>query len=421
MEITQVSPENFLNFTKKLQNYIDENKTGSIVCLVYHKDKVVYSNKFGWTDKANKVFVEFDTIFRIYSMTKPIVCLVALILYEEGKFSLNDPVSRFLPEFKELEVLKSWNNETGEAITEKTKTPITIKHLLTHTSGLSYGIDPMIPIDILYGKKFGYTDDQNRPRCVFESLPNRFTLKQFALKLSKLPLAFEPGNYWLYGFNIDILGYLIEKLSNKPLNVFLKEQIFAKLNMNDTDFCIPENKWGRLAKVYTNDDLGNLIELKGPISDGIKSKPKFLSGGSGLVSTIQDYLKFTLMLLQEGMYNGRQVVSKEIINLMTQNHLPGNKTYLDINYIRPTDTESIKRYEGWGYGLGVKVKIAENMTKSGIGEYSGGGALNTFFWIDPSKEMISIVLTQYCPTDNNWIVPLDDILIRNLIYDALEM
>jgi CubicO group peptidase (beta-lactamase class C family) len=245
-------------------------------------------------------------------------------------------------------------------------------------------------------------------------------LDEFSKRLATLPLAFAPGEHWWYAFSHEILGYLIEVLSGKKLDVFLKEHIFDKLGMNDTDFYVPKEKWERLTKVYTKNQDDKLIEVEGAIYEGFKHRIQYLSGGGGIVSTLEDYMKFCIMMLNGGKYNGNQIVSKETIELMTSNQLPNNNTFLDMQYMKYEDPEAIKRNEGYGFGLGVLVKIAENMSRSGIGDYSWGGAFNTFFNIDPANQVISIVLTQYCPETSDWIFPIDWLRINNLVYEALE-
>ena len=353
-------------------------------------------------------------------MTKPITCLAALILYEQGKFDLGDPIEKYLPEFKNLKVLKSYNDKTGETELEEIKNSITIKQLFTHTSGLSYGDDPdEIPVDKLYGEKFGFTGE-NRLKTKLEMFPIMPSLDEFSKRLATLPLTFIPGEHWWYAFSHEILGFLIEVISGKKLDVFFKEQIFDKLGMKDTDFYVPKGKWDRLTKVYTKNQNYELIEIEGDIYNGFKRKIQYLSGGGGLVSTLEDYLKFCVMMLNGGKYKDNQIISQETIDLMTSNQLPNNNTFLDMQYVKYKDPEAIKRMEGYGFGLGVLVKIAENMSKSGIGAFSWGGAFNTLFDIDPTNQIISIVLTQFCPEDSEWIFPIDWLRIDNLVYEALE-
>ena len=420
MKIELLNPIGFERLSHEFQSYIDDNKTGCILCAIYHQNKLVYCNKFGWKDKFNQIPIAFDDIFRIYSMTKPITCLAALILYEQDKFDLDDPLEKYLPEFKNLKVLKSYDEKTGEKELKDTENPITIKQLFTHTSGLSYGDDPEeVPVDKLYGEEFGFTGE-NRLKSKLEMFPIMPPLEEFSKRLATLPLVFEPGTHWWYAFSHEILGYLIEKLSGKKLDVFFREELFDKLGMNNTDFYVPKEKWTRLTKVYTKDQIGKLIQVEGDIYEGFKHKIQYLSGGGGLLSTLEDYMKFCLMMLNGGRYQDIQIVSKDTIKLMTTNQLPNNKNFLDMQYIKYEDSESIKRNEGYGFGLGVMVKITENMSRSGIGNFSWGGAFNTFFEVDPANQVISIVLTQYCPEDSDWIFPIDWLRINNLVYEALE-
>ncbi|NPD89061.1 MAG: beta-lactamase family protein [Asgard group archaeon] len=420
MKIEEITPSSFNKLTQYFQNFIEIEETGSILFAAYHKGKLAYCNKFGLRDREEKIPIEFDDIFRFYSMTKPIVCLAALTLYEDGKFNLDDPIENFLPEFKNMKVLKSYDQKTDGFELIDTKNRITIKHLFTHTSGLSYGFYPGVPIDKLYGKEFGYVED-NRAKEVIEAIPKMEILEKFSRRLSTLPLFFEPGTRWWYGYNHEILGLLIEKLSGKKLDVFLREQIFDKLGMNDTDFYVPEEKRKRLAKPYMKKLDEVLIEVKGPISEGFNSKPKFLSGGGGLLSTLEDYLKFCIMMMNGGEWNGIRIVSSKTIEMMTSNQFSDRKTTLDMQYYEIEDPEIRKHNEGYGFGLGVIVKIADNMTRGGIGEYGWGGAADTVFKIDPSKQTITIMLSQHIPPDNNWIhpIPQDNIKISKLVYDAL--
>jgi CubicO group peptidase (beta-lactamase class C family) len=420
MKIQQIVPETFAELTEYFQNLIDKEETGCVLFAAYHKGKLVYCNKFGWRDKKNKIPIALDDIFRMYSMTKPITCIAALTLYEEGKFNLDDPVEKFLPEFKDMKVLKSYDQETGEYELEETKTKMTIRHLFMHTSGISYGFNPGVPIDRLYAVEFGYLKN-TRAQEVLESMQISDTLEEYIRRLSSLPLFFEPGTHWWYGYNHDILGLLIERLSGKKFDVFLKQRIFDKLGMNDTDFYVTEEKRERLVKPYMKRLDGQLIEVKGPIADGFNSKPKFLSGGGGLVSTLEDYLSFCIMMLNGGGYNRKKIVSRKTIEIMTTNQFSDGKTNLDMQYYKIEDPEIRKRNEGYGFGLGVNVKIADSMTRAGIGDYGWGGAADTTFNIDPANNVITIMLSQHIPPDNNWIhpVPQDNIEISRLVYEAL--
>ena len=419
MKLQVENPKSFETLTSEFQKYIDDNKTGGILCAVYQKGNLVYCNKFGWKDKENKIPIAFDDIFRIYSLTKTIKCLAALILLEQQKFDLDDSLEKFLPEFNNLKVLKSYNEQTGKIEFVDVKKSITIKQLFTHTSGLSYGDYHLLPDENLYGKAFGFTGE-TRLRTKLDMIPIMPPLKEFSRRLATLPLAFEPGTYWWYGFNHELMGYLIEVISGKKLDVFLKEHIFDKLGMNDTDFYVPEEKWNRLAKVYTKNQDDKLVIAKRSLMKSSSLKTPSCLVGGGLVSTLEDYLKVCLMMLNGGEYNGNQIVSKETIKLMTNNQLPNNRSFLDMQYFPYRDLKSIKSRKGYGYGLGVLVKTAKNMSREEIGGYSWAGTLNTQFNIDPLNQVISIVLTQYCSKSSDWIFPIDSYRITDLVYESLE-
>lgn len=298
------------------------------------------------------------------------------------------------------------------------ETPIPIRHLLTHTAGLTYGLFPVIPAEMVYLKEFNLT-----PQPPLETLL-RWTkfpeLAQWVPHFAKIPLVSQPGKRWLYSHAHDVIGYLIEKLSGKKLDEFLKDRIFDKLGMTDTDFFVPTDKLDRFTKVYTFDDSKQLIQLAGQIEEVFKMKPRFLSGRGGLVSTINDYLKFTVMMLQGGMYNEIQVVSKEIIDLMTQNHLPDNKSTLDMFYVPIKDPSLIKLSEGYGFGLGIRVKIADNITSAGIGSHEWGGAMNTIYWIDPKNQLVCILMTQFCLQDLSSQFNIDQPRIKKLVYQSIN-
>ncbi|MHA2251368.1 MAG: serine hydrolase domain-containing protein [Candidatus Kariarchaeaceae archaeon] len=223
MGIKKISSPEFQDLSEHLRSYIDDDKTGSIVGLVYHKDKIIYCEKFGWKDKEKEIPIELNSIFRIYSMTKPIICVAAIIAFEENKVELDHSISKYLPEFSDMKVIKSFDKETGEFEYEESNRQITIRDLFMHTSGLSYGFIPNVPIDILYAKEFGF-NHENLPKSVLEKMPTFGTLTDLSKKLATLPLAFHPGTHWWYGFNHDILGHLIETISGKSLDVFLKER-----------------------------------------------------------------------------------------------------------------------------------------------------------------------------------------------------
>ncbi|MHA2173881.1 MAG: serine hydrolase domain-containing protein [Candidatus Hodarchaeales archaeon] len=415
--LTEITSPRFNALSKELQGIIDEEKTGGISCLVYHKGEVVYRKTFGWLDRLNQERMGVDTIHRIYSMTKPILCAALLILYEEGKFDLDDPISKFMPEFKRMEILTSYDKDTDTIETINTSKQITIKDLFMHTSGISYGSWPKVLIDYYYARKFE-VDTSIPVYPMLEKQRNLESLENFCKTLSKLPLAFNPGDHYWYGFSHDILGFLIEKLSGKSLDEYLKERIFTKLEMRDTGLSVNENNKNRLSKVYTKNKENVLLELEGPVLDGFYEKPRLLSGGGGLVSTLEDYLHFCQMLLNHGKYNGLRILKESTVKLMTTNHFPNNVSVQEMRFIKITDPEWLWWDIEHGMGLGVAVKIKDNITKKSIGSHSWEGVLNTHYWIDPKKEVIFILLTQYWFYD--LLPPLNLNQIEDLVYTALD-
>lgn len=416
--LSDVISDQFDPLSTQLQKYIDENKTGGISCLVYHKDQIVFCKTYGWKDKVNQIPLSYDTIFRIYSMTKPIVCLGLLTLYDEDKFQLDDPISKYIPEFTDSKVLKSFDPENNEIITENAQTPITIRELFTHTAGLTYGHITVIPGEKLYESIFNF--NPKKPIEILQNLRDLPTLQEWVKTFVKVPLLYHPGTHYWYSHGTDVLGLLIEKLSGKKLDEFLRKVFFDKLEMNDTDFCIPKNKSYRLSKAFTLDDNLRLTQLDGKTDNSFMQRPRFLSGGGGLLSTLEDYMKFTKMILDGGIYNGNQIVSKRIIDLMTQNNLPDGKSPFDMALIPSQDPDLIKVNTGFGYGLGVKVKTSKNFISSGIGTHEWFGAMNTLYWIDPKNQLFTILMTQYCPPNFKWEFIIDSTLIKKLVYEAIE-
>lgn len=414
--LNEITPTRFNALTEEFQGIVDEGKTGGISCLLYHQGEVIYRKAFGWMDRLNEERMGLDTVHRIYSMTKPILCAALLILYDEGRFDLDDPVNKFLPEFKKMEILTSYDTETDTLDTTNSSKQITIKDLLRHTSGLSYGSWPEILIDQYYARKFEL-DTFIPVFPMMEKQRKLGSLADFCETISKFPLAFEPGDHYWYGFNFEILGFLIEKLSGKSLDKYLKEKIFDKLGMIDTDFYVNENNKNRLSKVYTKNEENELVEIEGPVSDSFYEKPRFLSGGGGLVSTLEDYLHFCQMLLNNGEYNGLRILKDTTVKLMTMNHFPNNNSFQEMRFIKTIDPEMLWWDIEHGMGLGVAVKINHNITKKAIGSHFWEGVLNTHYWIDPKNEAIFIILTQYWFHD--LLPPIDLIKLDNLVYTAI--
>lgn len=375
-----------------MQSYVDRKKYAGILTVIARRGKLAFTDHVGMMDiEANKP-MRFDTIFRIASMTKPITSVAAMMLYEEGYFQLSDPVSKFIPEFKNLKVLKKATEQGIES--EPAKRETTIRDLLCHTSGLSGGFDPQNdPIDALYHK----VDVRNRAG----------TLKDMILKLAELPLASHPGSEWRYSLSTTVLGYLVQVISGMRFDIFLRQRIFEPLGMTDTGFHVPPEKSDRLAALYAPADDGLRVAATPGFSQSDLTKPAtFFSGEGGLVSTVSDYLRFSEMLLNHGELDGARLLSRKTVELMTTNHL--SKELLPYRLVRPQN--------GLGFGLGFSVvmDIGQTAILGSAGTFSWGGAFNTLFWVDPKEEMIGILMTQYS-------VPLQPIRqeFQTLSYQAI--
>ncbi len=358
------------------KRYIDEGKLAGTITLVARKGKIAHLQTQGKMDvEADKDMAE-DTIFRIYSMTKPITSTTLMMLYEDGNFQLDDPVSRYIPKFKHLEVY----GENGNVATER---EMTIRDLLTHTSGLTYGFMRTTAVDEMY-----------RDQAVEES----DDLEQMIEKLTDIPLLFTPGSRWSYSVATDVCGYLVQKISDTPFNEFLREQILDPLGMHDTDFHVPADKVHRLAANYEHTDDDGMRLVDSPETSIYLKKHKLYSGGGGLVSTIHDYHRFGQMLLNKGELDGVQILGRKTVELMTSNHLPNNGDLTSMG--QPVFSET--PYDGIGFGLGFSVMInpATAQILGTPGEFAWGGAASTYFWIDPSEELLVILLTQLLPSSS---------------------
>ena len=366
-----LSSERLERINKAVEGYVAEKKAAGFVTMVARRGKVAHFDSFGMHDiEANKA-MQPDTIFRIYSMSKPITSAAVMMLYEEGHFQLDDAVSKFIPEFKEMKVFVK-KTEAGVELTDA-KRQITIRNLLTHTSGLAYGLGKDTVVDEMYQEEKMLKWDE--------------TLAEKTERLVKLPLADEPGSRWRYSISTDVLGYLVEVISGKRFDVFLEERLFGPLGMKDTGFYVPAEKMSRLSALYKAEEAGAL----GPVADeeywGRFSKsPKFLSGGGGLVSTASDYVRFCQMMLNGGELEGVRVLGRKTVELMTMNHL-------DFKLLSSGPGGG----SGFGLGFGVLMDVAKSGSIGSAGAYSWGGAASTGFWIDPREELIGILMTQVLP------------------------
>lgn len=374
-----------------MQGYIDREQLAGVITLVARHGEVVYLDRCGMMDREAGKEMQFDAIFRIYSMTKPITSLAVMMLYEEGHFRLNSPISDYLPAFKEMKVYQPRGNADYDLVPAQRQ--ITIRDLLTHTAGLSYGFDEHSVVDELYRTKVWKTLDEN-PQA---------DLTMMVDEVAKLPLAHQPGSTWRYSMATDVLGRLVEVVSGKTLEVFLRERIFEPLGMIDTGFHVPAQKHMRFTAVYGPAETGGLKVIEPVDHPHYLNPAKVFSGGGGLVSTAADYFRFAQLMLNKGQLDGVRLVSPKTVELMTINHLPGNAAKWD----DPAN--------GFGLGGSVLIDVAASQGYNSLGNWGWGGAAHTWFWIDAREQLLGVMMTQYMPA---FVLPVDQDF-KNMVYQAM--
>ena len=402
-----VNPENagfsstrLQRISAKMQTYVDEGKVAGMITTVARHGQTVHLERTGWMDREAQRPMELDAIFRIASMTKPITAVAIMTLYEEGYFTLNTPISEFIPGFQDVKVFV---RETADDVqVEDLIRPITFRHLFTHTAGLSYGGNQDDPVDRCYIKlrKEAGTDLA------------KATTKDVVEMLTQVPLAFQPGTRWRYSLAIDVLGYLVEVISGQPLDRFFKERLFEPLGMTDTDFYVPPTKANRLTALYGHPEgAAELKLLEAPADSSRFTKPSFLSGGGGLVSTTSDYARFAQMLVNGGELNGTRILSPTTVDLFTINHAPAAS--LPYGFAKGEDLF----HQGYGYSLGTRVlmDVSASGKAGSVGEFGWDGAFNTYFWVDRAQALYGLLMTQHSP--NNYY-PLSN-TFKQLTYQAL--
>ena len=380
------------------RKYVEPGRIPGGLVVVHRRGETAHFSSFGLADVERKKPVKDDTIFRIYSMTKPITSIAFMQLVEQGLVSLDDPVHKYIPAWKDLGVFVGGGGTTPFR-TKACERPMLVVDLLRHTSGLTYGFQESTNVDAAYRKlKIGEIEKSG-------------TLEGMMEKLAKLPLEFSPGTAWNYSVSTDVVGYLVEKVSGQKFEDYLRTKIFKPLGMVDTDFHVHPGKEARFAACYIPAKGG--MELQDdPATSSYLQPPSFVSGGGGLVSTASDYLRFCRMVLNGGSLDGVQIVSPKTIELMTANHLPGGKDLPSLS----RSLFSEVAYNGVGFGLGFSVTMdpAQTMIPGSIGEYAWGGAASTSFWIDPKEELIMIFMTQLIPSS---FYPIRREL-RTMVYSA---
>ncbi|MGA7834172.1 MAG: serine hydrolase domain-containing protein [Acidimicrobiales bacterium] len=386
--IVDVEPESYglssarlARISSHFDAYVDDRRLPSWLATVSRGGQLVWSDKGGHRDRERGIEVSDDTIWRIYSMTKPLTAIAAMMLYEEGRFDLNDEVGRWIESLREPRVWVGGTVASPE--TAPATNPILVHHLLTHTSGLTYGFQRRHPVDAIYrerGYDFGYAPGADLAKGVDD--------------WASAPLLFEPGTHFNYSVAIDVLGRLIEIWSGQPLDVFMKEQIFDPLGMDDTQWWCPPEKEERLAMLYVpyHGESHPFEEL----AKTVLHPPRFLAGGGGLLSTAYDYERFMSMMLRGGELDGVRLLSSRTIEFMTENHLPHDAELAEL----AIDSYSEVDGAGRGFGLSMFVVTDPRKNKSLVteGSFGWGGAASTIFWVDPLEDLTVAFYTQLLPT-----------------------
>jgi CubicO group peptidase (beta-lactamase class C family) len=373
-EAVGFSSERLSRFDALMRRLVEEKEFAGIVTMAARHGKVFHSKAYGLRDIASSAPMLKDSIFRIYSMSKTVTGVAMMILYEEGKWSPADPIAKYIPEFANLKVIKSFDAQ-GKTLWEDPVHPPTMRELMSNTAGFGYGLGTTRD-DKLYQDESGHNVILGAPSL--ETMINR---------LAKLPLLYQPGTRWVYSISMDIQGYLIQKLSGKPFAQFLQERIFEPLGMTDTGLYVPKEKWDRFATTYERTDRGELVATSDFPTYHFDREPALPSGGGGVVSTAGDFLKFEQMLLNGGELAGVRILGPETVNLMTENHLPQALTL--------TETQG-DPFSGiaWGYDVGVISEPSLMGCPCGKGTYFWRGVAWTWFWVDPINDLVIVGMVQ---------------------------
>ena len=381
-----------------LQGYVDRGHLPGWQLLLARSDRIALEACHGLRDVEARTPLTSDTVFRIYSMTKPITSVALMTLYERGRFQLDDPIERHLPELGDPQVFAA--GDEHDYTTVPADRSVTVRDLLTHTAGLTYAFLHAHPVDALY-RRHG-----------IGGVANRGTLAEMVERLGGLPLQFQPGTRWNYSVATDVCGHLIERLSGRPLDAFLRETVLDPLGMHDTGFHVREEQRERFAACYERAGHGFRL-LDAPETSAFLTPPTFLAGGGGLVSTARDYLRFCRMILGGGELAGERILGRKTLALMRLNHLPTGGDLASMG--QPVFSET--RHDGIGFGLGWSVVLdpARAQVSGSVGELAWGGLASTCFLIDPAEDLAVIFLTQLVPS-SAWPIRRE---LRALVYQAL--
>lgn len=374
-----------------LEEHVKNQNIPGAVALIVRNGKIVYHKAFGYSDVDKKNALKKDAIFRIASQSKAITSLAVMMLWEEGKFLLDEPVSKYIPEFKNPKVLKTFNPQDSTYTTEPASREITIRHLLTHSSGIDYAVIGSQEFKAIYaraGIPSGIGNDQ-------DVLADKMKL------LGSMPLKHQPGERWTYGLNTDVLGYLVEIWSGLTFDQFLKTRIFDPLGMSDTYFYLPKNKHNRLVALHGNKD-GKVFKMESAAYDALdvnypNLKGKYFSGGAGLSSTVEDYAKFLQVFLNKGEFNGHRLLGRKTVEMMLIDQLP------------ELDNE-------FGLGFGLETSKNDYRSPSSMGTFSWGGAFSTSYWADPQEKVIGLLYTNVYNNPYGFVAEK----FKVLTYQAIE-
>ena len=385
-----------------LASYVDTRKLPGYALLLWRRGRVVLRAEQGVKDWDTVEPISPDTIYRIYSMTKPLTSVALMMLCEEGLVRLEHEVSRYIPAFAGLRVFDGGDADSFR--TREPARPMRIHDLMTHMSGLTYGFMHQHPVDALYRRRgLGTWNAQGG------------TLESFVAALAELPLLCSPGERWNYSVATDVIGRVVEVVSGQPLDQFLGERILAPLGMRDTAFSISDERLPRLATCYEKRFGSGEIRRQDGVTDSSYRGPQsYLSGGGGLLSTVDDYLRFCRMMLNGGVLDGVRLLSPTTVRFMTRNHLPGNSSLEQMGDSLFTETQT--RGSGFGLGFSVVQDSVRSLTAASEGSYSWGGMASTYFWIDPAQELIGIFMAQLMPSGTYPIRPQ----LQTLSYAAIE-
>jgi len=392
-ETVGMSSDRLQRLDRVLQEYTSKNLVPGAIAYIVRDGKVVYNKAFGVDDVAAKTPLQRDAIMRIASQTKAITSVGVMMLYEEGRFLLDDPISKYIPAFANPNVLATFNEKDSSYTTVPAKREVTIRQLLTHTSGIGYAVIGSKEIKAIYAKA-------HVPSGIGTPGGSLATAMQ---ALGPLPLVHQPGERFTYGLSVDVLGYLIEVLSGQSLDDYFRQRIFEPLGMKDTYFYLPAAKQARLATLYSEDATRHTIKMgmrESMMPDSPKAKGTYFSGGAGLSSTIQDYAIFLQMMLNGGEYNGRRLLGPATVRMMTINQIG-----------------EVEQGGGNKFGLGFSVITPKTTGKLGEseGSFEWGGIFGTTYWVDPKEGIVALLYTQKYPNSNS---DLQD-KFRTLVYQAL--